>query len=105
MYQIMPMEDEESGAELRIINTSFADPYILVLRDDCSVAILQADEIGDIEELESGGLSKTQWLSGCLFKSPTFGERTLVFLLTVEGGLRVCPHPPFSFLSANIQPP
>ena len=99
------MEDEESGAELRITNTSFADPYILVLRDDSSVAILQADEIGDIEELESGGLSKTQWLSGCLFRSPTFGERTLAFLLTVEGGLRVCPRLPFSFLSANIQLP
>lgn len=83
------MEDEESGAELRIINTSFADPYLLVLRDDSSVKIFKAVEGGEVEEIENEGLSQTQWMSGCLYKSTATVE-TLAFLLTPEGGLRVC---------------
>ncbi|OCK81251.1 hypothetical protein K432DRAFT_381504 [Lepidopterella palustris CBS 459.81] len=89
LAQIIPMEDEETGAELRITNTSFADPYLLVLRDDSSVRIFQADPAGEVEEIESEGLSSTQWLSGCLYKSPAVGETPLAFLLTVEGGFRI----------------
>lgn len=88
MDQIIPMEDEESGAELRIINASFADPYLLVLRDDSSVKIFKASGSGEVEDVEASGLSSTKWLSASLFKSSTF-EETFAFLLSPEGGLHV----------------
>ena len=88
MDQILPMEDEESGDELRIINASFADPYLLILREDSSVKILKASGDGELEDVEATGLSSTKWLSASLFKSATFTE-VFAFLLTPEGGLHV----------------
>jgi len=88
MDQILPMEDEESGSELRVINASFADPYLLILREDSSVKILKASGDGELEDVEATGLSSTQWLSASLFKSVTF-EEVFAFLLTPEGGLHV----------------
>lgn len=84
------MEDEETGAELRIISASFADPYLLVLRDDSSVTLLQADGNGDIEEIEAEGLKSTRWLSSCLYKPPSADGNAVAFLLNDEGGLHVC---------------
>lgn len=88
MEQIISMEDEESGDELNIINASFADPYLLIQREDSSVKIYKASGDGEIEDIEATGLSGTQWLSASLFKSSTFTE-VFAFLLTPEGGLRV----------------
>lgn len=92
LSQIIPMEDEQTGADLRIINTSFADPYLLVLRDDSSVKIYEADEEGEVEEVESELFSSTQWLSGCLYRPAAASEQPSVYLLTAEGGLKVCEH-------------
>jgi len=89
MDQIITMEDEESGAELRILNACFADPYLLVLRDDSSVKVYKASGSGDVEDLEASGLTSTRWLSVSLFKSSIFQE-VFAFLLTPEGGLHVC---------------
>ncbi|USP76958.1 uncharacterized protein yc1106_04232 [Curvularia clavata] len=88
MDQILPMEDEESGNELNVINASFADPYLLILREDSSVKIFKATGDGELEDVEASGLSGTQWLSASLFKSVSFTE-VFAFLLTPEGGLRV----------------
>ena len=88
MEQIIPMEDEETGDELSIINASFADPYLLIQREDSSVKIFKATGDGEVEDVEASGLSLTQWLSASLFKSSTFTE-VFAFLLTPEGGLRV----------------
>ncbi|KAF5849521.1 hypothetical protein GGP41_005002 [Bipolaris sorokiniana] len=88
MDQILPMEDEESGNELNVINASFADPYLLVLREDSSVKIFRATGDGELEDVEATGLSNSQWLSASLFKSASFTE-VFAFLLTPEGGLRV----------------
>lgn len=83
------MEDE-NGSELRIVSGSFADPYILVLRDDSSVIILQADANGEMEEIDRGdALLSTKWLSGCIHQSPTTGDKALAYLLSAEGGLHV----------------
>ncbi|KAF2266034.1 protein CFT1 [Lojkania enalia] len=95
--QIIPMEDEESGAELRIINASFADPYLLVLRDDSSVKLFKASSTAEVEEVESSGLSTGRWLSASLFKSSSFSE-TFAFLLSPEGGLHV-------FTMSNLNDP
>ncbi|KAL6704766.1 mRNA cleavage and polyadenylation factor subunit [Coniothyrium glycines] len=88
MDQIIPVEDEETGDELRIINASFADPYLLVLREDSSVKILKATGDGELEDVEATGLSSTTWLSASLFTSASASE-VFAFLLTPEGGLHV----------------
>ncbi|KAH7076539.1 protein CFT1 [Paraphoma chrysanthemicola] len=88
MIQIIPMEDEETGDELNIINASFADPYVLIQREDSSVKIFKASGDGELEDVEASGFSSTQWLSASLFKSSTFTE-VFAFLLTAEGGLRI----------------
>ncbi|RAR15013.1 cleavage and polyadenylation specificity factor subunit a [Stemphylium lycopersici] len=88
MDQILPMEDEESGNELNVINASFADPYLLVLREDSTVKIFRATGDGELEDVEATGLSGTPWLSASLFKSTSFTE-VFAFLSTPEGGLRV----------------
>lgn len=85
------MDDEETGADLHITGSSFADPYLMVLRDDASVIFLQADEKGgDMEQLERAeSFTSTKWLSGCVYKSATVGDRAYAFLLTADGSLRV----------------
>lgn len=88
MEQIIPMEDEETGTELSIINASFADPYLLIQREDSSVKIYKASGDGEVEDVEATGLSSTQWLSASLFQSSSFTE-VFAFLLTPEGGLRI----------------
>ncbi|KAF1959333.1 protein CFT1 [Byssothecium circinans] len=97
MDQIIPMEDEENGAELRIISASFSDPYMLVLRDDSSVKFFKANDVGEIEDVEASGLSSTKWLSASLFKSSSL-EETFAFLLTPEGGLHI-------FTMSNLERP
>jgi len=88
MDQILPMEDEESGNELRVINASLADPYLLVLREDASIKIFKASGDGELEDVEASGLSSTRWLSASLFKSASFTE-VFAFLLTPQGGLHI----------------
>ena len=98
------MTDEVTGAEPKIISASFADPYVLLIRDDASVMILKADESGDLDEVERGdNLLTTKWLSGSLYEDADGCFRlgpddeseddivnVLVFLLSAEGGLYVC---------------
>lgn len=97
------MTDETTGAEPKIISASFADPYVLLVRDDASVMILEADESGDLDEVERGDdLLTTNWLSGSLYEDaddsfrlgPDDGTEddtvnVLMFLLSAEGGLYV----------------
>jgi cleavage and polyadenylation specificity factor subunit 1 len=88
MDQIIPMEDEETGAELQIINASFADSYLLVLRDDSTIKLFKANGGGEVEEIDTEVLSSFKWLSACAFQSMTIPE-PLAFLLTPEGALHV----------------
>ncbi|PSN69708.1 protein CFT1 [Corynespora cassiicola Philippines] len=88
LEDLLSTEDEESGEELKIINASFADPYLLILRDDSSVKIFKASGTGEVEEVEAGALSETNWLSASLFKSSATSE-IFAFLLTPEGALHV----------------
>ncbi|PVI08231.1 hypothetical protein DM02DRAFT_666191 [Periconia macrospinosa] len=87
MDQIIAMDDEE-GEEVRIINASFSDPYMMVLREDSVVKLFKANDSGEIEDVEASGLTSTKWLSSSLFKSSTLTE-VFAFLLTPEGGLHV----------------
>ena len=90
LSQIIPMMDEETDAELRIVHVSFSDPYVLVLRDDNSILVLRVDESGDIEPLESEGATKERkWLSGCLYSGELTANDTAMFLLSSDGGLHI----------------
>lgn len=80
--------DDEEGEEVKIINASFSDPYMMVLREDSVVKLFKANDSGEIEDVEASGLTSTKWLSSSLFKSSTLSE-VFAFLLTPEGGLHV----------------
>ncbi|KAF2013333.1 protein CFT1 [Aaosphaeria arxii CBS 175.79] len=86
MDQMIPMEDETSGDELQVIGASFADPYLLVLREDSSAKIFKASSSDEVEDVECSGLSSSQWLSASLFKSSKIPE-IYTLLLSPEGGL------------------
>ena len=103
LAQIFPMLDEATDTEHTVASCSFADPYMLVLRDDHGVLVLQSDQSGDLEELDKGdALTELQWMSGCLYRdreaafTPPLGKEgkeqdgsVLLFLLSTEGSLHV----------------
>lgn len=88
MEQIITMEDEDGNEGLHILNATFADPYMLILRDNSSVKLYKASGDGEVEDVEASGLTSTQWLSASLYKPSTYDE-TYIFLLTHQGGLHV----------------
>jgi len=85
------MLDEVTDTDLTIVHTNFADPYLLVVRDDSSATVLKANEKGEVEELDRGdALLASKWLSGCLHKPSTHGAKHMAYLLSATGGLHVC---------------
>ena len=104
LAQILPMYDDDTGAEPEIISASFADPFLLLLRNDSSIFVAQCDDNNDLEEIdrEDDGLLTTKWLAGCLYNDTTnifadvrsdkgqkIGENVMMFLLSAEGALHV----------------
>lgn len=103
LAQIFPLADETTGAEPRIVSASFADPYLLLIRDDEKITILRADESGDLDELEQNASLRGEiFRSGSLYDDMKGVFRleseieteddtgtVLMFLLTIEGGLQV----------------
>ncbi|KAI1136113.1 CPSF A subunit region-domain-containing protein [Hypoxylon sp. FL0543] len=111
LTQILPMLDEETGAEPRIVHASIADPFILLVRDDASIFIAKIFKNLELEELEKedSALTSTKWVTGCLYedKSGIFageqtdkgakaGENILMFLLSKAGALHVYALPDLS---------
>ncbi|EMC95320.1 hypothetical protein BAUCODRAFT_25380 [Baudoinia panamericana UAMH 10762] len=91
LSQIIPMSDDETDAELKIVATSFCDPYLLVIQDDSSVQILQVDKQGDVEPLDAAesDLREGKWLTGSLYAGELSDGQSAAFLLGQEGGLQV----------------
>jgi cleavage and polyadenylation specificity factor subunit 1 len=90
LEQILPMIDENTDAELKVISVSFCDPYLLILRDDSSATILEINDAGELEELDRGaGILASEWLSGCIYRPYGVDAKTLAFMMTAEGSLRV----------------
>jgi cleavage and polyadenylation specificity factor subunit 1 len=104
LAQILPMYDDDTGAEPKIVSASIADPFILLLRDDSSVFIAQCDDHNELEEIEreDDTLLATKWLTGCLYTDSTSvfanfesdkGQKTglnvFMFLLSAGGALHV----------------
>lgn len=105
LAQIMPMCDDDTGAEPKILSASFADPFLLLVRDDSSIFVAQCDENNELEEIEKveQTLLNTKWLAGCIYKDNdgvfalapvekkdiTRGKDVMMFLLSVGGALHV----------------
>lgn len=98
------MYDDDTGAEPKIVSASFADPYLLLFRDDASIFVAQCDDNNELEELEreDDALLTTKWLTGCLYtdakglfapvqsdKGQKNGENVAMFLLSAGGALHV----------------
>lgn len=100
LAQIYPVWDEDDGDERIAVSASFTDPYLLILRDDSSVLLLQPDKSGDLDELTCPETVTSQsWLCGCLYtdKHKVFEEsndedNTYMFLLNSECKLFVSLH-------------
>lgn len=111
LSQIIPMIDEGSEAELGIAHTSFCDPYLLVLRDDSSVQILQVEKSGDVEPLDRSEetFTESKWLSGCLYSGTLTQNQAAVFLLREDGNLHAYSLPDlkpiFTALNLSHLPP
>lgn len=98
---ILPMQDEETGAEPRVLSASISDPYLLLIRDDSSAFVAHMNSDDELEELEKteSALTSTKWVSGCLYADTTglFGEtqedpgakKIVMFLLSNTGALQV----------------
>ncbi|KAI1497048.1 CPSF A subunit region-domain-containing protein [Biscogniauxia marginata] len=104
LSQILPMLDEETGAEPRVESASIADPYLLLVRDDASIFIAKIDNNLELEEVDKNdsALSSTKWATGCLYednsgvfskvesdKGTRPGESIIMFLLSKTGALHV----------------
>ncbi|KAF2858764.1 hypothetical protein K470DRAFT_259479 [Piedraia hortae CBS 480.64] len=91
LSQIVPMEDSVTGEELSIVNTSFCDPYLLVLRVDGSLQVLQVQKNGEVDPLEAtGALAEKHWMCGCLYAGVTFADGApTAFLINDSGALVV----------------
>ncbi|KAI5864811.1 CPSF A subunit region-domain-containing protein [Durotheca rogersii] len=111
LTQILPMYDEETGAEPRVDSASIVDPFLLLVRDDASIFIAKIDKILELEELDKGdaALASTKWATGCLYEDKTgmfvkvqtdrgakSGENIIMFLLSKAGALHVYALPDLS---------
>lgn len=75
---------------MTVVHSSFSDPYLLIIRQDSSLQILEVDKSGDLDEVERGDAILAQkWLSGSLYKSEATSDKVLAFLLNGDGGLSV----------------
>lgn len=106
------MTDDVTGAEPKVLSATFADPYVLLVRDDMSIMVLKADESGDLDEIEQTAASlEHKWLSGSLYEDPNDILRlesddddedeagnVLMFLLNIQGGLEVSFSPECSLI-------
>lgn len=99
---ILPMQDEETGAEPRVLSASICDPYLLLIRDDSSAFVAHMNAHDELEEVEKdeSTLTPFKWVSGCLYNDTTglFGkipnedksnEKIFMFLLSAAGALHV----------------
>ncbi|KNG80365.1 hypothetical protein ANOM_011161 [Aspergillus nomiae NRRL 13137] len=72
LAQIYPVWDEDTSEERMAITTSLVDPYVAILRDDSTLLLLQADDSGDLDEVElNEQMANSKWTSCCLYFDKT----------------------------------
>ncbi|KAI0007639.1 CPSF A subunit region-domain-containing protein [Xylariaceae sp. FL0662B] len=110
LSQIIPMLDEETGAEPRVNSASIVDPFLLLIRDDTSIFIAKIYKNSELEELDKDAtLSSTKWATGCLYddisgvfapirtdKVAKPGDSIFMLLLSKTGALHVYALPDLS---------
>ncbi|TQV96482.1 hypothetical protein V2A60_003121 [Cordyceps javanica] len=103
LSQILPMMDEETGAEPRVVSASIVDPYLMIIRDDNSVFIAKIGSNDELEEVErdKGPLSSIKWQTGCLYadhegifqpkqlEEGNNSPKTMMFLMNTGGALHI----------------
>ncbi|MCJ1478715.1 mRNA cleavage and polyadenylation factor subunit [Lambiella insularis] len=104
LAQIFPISEEATSEDPKVDGASFAEPYLLLLRDDSNLTLLKSDDSGELEEIEQGAaLSTGNWVSISLFddsndvfrlslddEEPENEESSvLIFLLSADGGLQI----------------
>lgn len=91
LSQIIPMVDEGTDAELSIVSTSFADPYLMVLRNDSSMQVLKYDSKShDVEPLDTPqAVAQRKFVSGNLYKSEAHHGIISAIMLSAEGSLDI----------------
>ncbi len=99
------MFEDYEGDPPNVVSACFADPYLLLVLSDSTINILEADDRGDIDEVERGDdLVAEGWTSGSLytdyegvfipeFKGRDEGKKTLMFLMNADGALKVGQFP------------
>ncbi len=100
LAQILPMTDEETGVEHRVVSASITNEYLLLIRDDSSAIVAQMNEDSELEELDRVDKTpvSTKWAAGCLYADPNgvfasgksdtgagLGEQVVMFLLSSTG--------------------
>ncbi|CAK4030828.1 related to CFT1 [Lecanosticta acicola] len=89
LNQIIPMVDDETDEEFNIVHVSFCDPFVLVVRDNSSVQVLQVQG-REIEPLEAeGAVSGSKWLGGCVYSGSFTQGTPALFLLGAESGMHI----------------
>jgi cleavage and polyadenylation specificity factor subunit 1 len=84
------MHDDVNDVDLSIIRASFCDPYVLVLRDDASIIILELDKkSGELVEMSGGDDMEGEWQAGHLYKPSDSESQPLALLTNSIGGLKV----------------
>lgn len=105
LAQILPMFDEETGAEPKIVRAALSDPFLFLIRDDASIFVARCDDDNELEEIERKDhtLLNTEWSSGCLYNDirgifsnaigdgglKTVRNQVLMFLMSTSGTLFV----------------
>ena len=103
LAQIFPLSDENEDNDLEVVKVSYAEPYILLILNDLNAKVLKVQESGELEEIDMpDSFKEQQWTSGSLFDDANDifrleseievedeGGNVLLFLLSIEGGLKV----------------
>ncbi|VUC20740.1 unnamed protein product [Clonostachys rosea] len=108
LAQILPMFDEDTNTEPRVLSASISDPYLLLVRDDSNIFLAQIQRNNELEEVDKDGspLNATKWSSGCLYKDikgvfqsskgSGTSETIMMFLLSSSGALHIYALPDLS---------
>ena len=101
--------DEDEGQVAKVVRCSFADPYVVALKDDGKVTLLKADKAGELDELELPNNLSSKWVvSVTLYEDTTDYFQTsrfyqdsasghLLSILTSEGHFNLLSLPKMTF--------
>ncbi|PYH46687.1 cleavage/polyadenylation factor CFT1 [Aspergillus saccharolyticus JOP 1030-1] len=90
LTQIYPIWDDDTIDERMAVSASFADPCLVILRDDSTLLFLQVDDSGDLDEITlHEQLAAKTWISCSLYndKTDTFACVNPVFKGQLDGSL------------------